>query len=65
MLTTISWPYPKASAGAPHWFPIVAGGWIVLCTLVVMLVSRAAARLGRNLAADEGFMTERTASAVA
>jgi amino acid transporter len=52
-------PYPPS--GPPRWFPIVAGGWIVLCVLVVLVAGSAARRLGRNLAAEEGFMTERTA----
>lgn len=58
------WPYPPSSAGAPHWFPIVAGGWILLCTLVVLLAGGAAARLGRSLAAEEGLMTEQAVPAV-
>ena len=55
-------PYPKS--GPPHWFPIVAGGWILLCALVVVVARNAADRLGRSLAADEGFATERAAPSV-
>jgi amino acid transporter len=55
------WPYPKS--GPAHWFPIVAGGWIALCALVAVFAGRAAAQLGRSLAAEEGFMTEQTAPA--
>jgi amino acid transporter len=55
------WPYPKT--GAARWFPVVAGGWIALCAIVAILAGGAAMRLGRSLAAEEGFMTEQTAPA--
>jgi len=48
-------PYP--TEGAAQWFPVVAGGWILLSALAVLAAPRAAERLGRRLAADEGFST--------
>jgi amino acid transporter len=50
-------PYP--TEGAAQWFPVVAGGWIVLSVVAVLAAPGAAARLGRRLAADEGFSTGR------
>jgi amino acid transporter len=54
-------PYPPSGQPA-YWFPIVAGGWVALCTVLVLLSPGPAARLGRRLAAEEGFMTEREPS---
>jgi hypothetical protein len=51
-------PYPDSDQPA-YWFPIVAGGWIALCVIVVVLAGGAAARVGRALTAEEGFMTDR------
>jgi amino acid transporter len=48
-------PYP--TSGAPQWFPVVAGGWIVLSIVAVLAAPRAAQRLGQRLAADEGLTT--------
>jgi amino acid transporter len=53
------WPYP-ASGEPAFWFPIVSGGWILLGIVLVVVFGAAAARLGRSLAAEEGFMTERS-----
>lgn len=50
-------PYP--TEGAARFFPVVAGGWILLSVIAVVAAPRAAERLGRALAADEGFATER------
>jgi amino acid transporter len=51
-------PYP-ASGQPAYWFPIVAGGWIALCTVLVLVLPGPARLLGRRLAAEEGFATER------
>jgi amino acid transporter len=63
------WPYPamhgeKNAENPAFWFPIVAGGWIALCILAVIFAGRAAAQLGRSLAAEEGFMTDQSDRAV-
>ncbi len=60
-----SWPYPamhgdKGAENPAFWFPIVAGGWIALCIIAVVVAGRAAAQLGRSLAAEEGFMTDQS-----
>jgi amino acid transporter len=57
------WPYPhmhgdKGVENPAFWFPIVAGGWIFLCVIAVLAARGAAERLGRSLAAEEGFMTD-------
>ncbi|MHA3700611.1 APC family permease [Jatrophihabitans sp. YIM 134969] len=52
-------PYP--TEGPARFFPIVAGAWILLSVVAVLAAPRAADRLGRALAADEGFATERAA----
>ncbi|HET6876011.1 MAG TPA: APC family permease [Jatrophihabitans sp.] len=49
-------PYP-ASGEPSFWFPIVAGGWILLCVLAVLASPGPASRLGARLAGDEGFAT--------
>lgn len=54
-------PYP--TSGAAQWFPVVAGGWIVLCVIAVLVAKGPARRLGQSLAADEGFATELPADA--
>lgn len=50
-------PYP--TEGPARFFPVVAGGWLVLCVVAVLAAPAAAARLGRRLAAEEGIATER------
>jgi amino acid transporter len=59
------WPYPAmhgdgGAANPAFWFPIVAGGWLALCLLLVLMFGGAARKLGRSLAAEEGFMTDRS-----
>ena len=49
-------PYPES--GPAQWFPVIAGGWIVLAVIAVLVAPGAAKRLGERLAADEGFRTE-------
>jgi amino acid transporter len=49
-------PWPTTVAGRA--LPIVAGAWIALCVLAVALLPNVARRLGRALAAEEGFVTE-------
>jgi hypothetical protein len=46
-------PYP--TEGPAQWFPVVAGGWLVLSIVAVLAAPGAARRLGERLAADEGF----------
>jgi hypothetical protein len=46
-------PYPAFSAGAPFWFPVVAGGWLALCTVAVLAAPVAARRAGRALTTAE------------
>ena len=53
------WPYPDSGQPA-YWFPIVAGGWIALCIVLVLVFVSASARLGRSLAAEDGFMTDQS-----
>ncbi len=53
------WPYP-ASGQPAFWFPIVAGGWIALCVILVLVFAGAAAKLGSSLAAEDGFMTDQS-----
>jgi amino acid transporter len=49
-------PYP--TSGPAQWFPVIAGGWIVLAVIAVLAAPGAAKRLGERLAADEGFRDE-------
>jgi amino acid transporter len=49
-------PYPES--GPAQWFPVIAGGWIVLAVIAVLVAPGAARRLGERLAADEGFRTD-------
>jgi amino acid transporter len=51
-------PYP--SSGPGQWFPVVAGGWIVLAVIAVLAAPGTARRLGERLAADEGFRSEQS-----
>ena len=53
-------PYP--TEGAARVFPIVAAAWILLSVVAVLAAPRVAERLGRALAADEGFATERASA---
>ncbi|MDQ2846752.1 MAG: APC family permease [Actinomycetota bacterium] len=53
------WPPP----GAARALPIVSGAWILLSIVVVLSFPRAAARLGRRLATDEGLATDSDARA--
>ena len=46
------WPYPDW--GHAPWLPIVAGGWLLLVTLVVLLVPSVPRRLARGMASLEG-----------
>lgn len=50
-------PYP--TEGPARFFPVVAGAWVVLSVVAVLAAPGLAAKLGRALAADEGFATER------
>jgi amino acid transporter len=51
-------PYPDS--GPARWFPVVAGGWILLSVIAVIAAPATARRLGERLAADEGFRTEQS-----
>jgi hypothetical protein len=46
-------PYP--SSGPGHWFPIVAGGWLLAAIVAVLLAPATARRLGGRLTASEGL----------
>jgi hypothetical protein len=46
------YPYP---AGDGHWFPIVAGAWLLLALIGVLVAPGTARRLGTALAASEGI----------
>ncbi len=46
-------PYP--TEGPPRWFPIVAGGWLLLAVIVVVAAPQLARRIGANLTAAEGI----------
>jgi len=48
-------PWPPEGAGRN--LPLAAGAWIVFCVLLVLALPGTAARLGRRLAAAEGFVT--------
>lgn len=47
-------PYP--SAGPPHWFPVVAGAWLLVAVVAVIAAPGVAHRLGRALAESEGIV---------
>jgi amino acid transporter len=49
------YPYPT---GDGHWFPIVAGAWLAVAIVGVLLAPRTARKLGAALAAREGIRTE-------
>ena len=46
-------PYP--TSGPPEWFPIVAGVWLVVAVIAVILAPGTARKLGAALAAREGI----------
>ncbi|MGI8626530.1 MAG: APC family permease [Geodermatophilaceae bacterium] len=46
-------PYP--TEGPSQWFPIVAGGWLLLAIIVVLAAPGLARRIGANLTAAEGI----------
>ncbi|MBA2553319.1 MAG: APC family permease [Geodermatophilaceae bacterium] len=46
-------PYP--TEGPPRWFPVVAGGWLLVGLLIVLAAPALAKRVGAGLAAAEGF----------
>jgi amino acid transporter len=46
-------PYP--SAGPGHWFPVVAGCWLLAAVVAVLAAPGAARRLGGRLTAAEGL----------
>lgn len=50
--------YPWPPAGAARVLPLVSGAWILLSVIIVLALPRAAAALGRRLAADEGFAVQ-------
>ena len=55
-------PYPPP--GAPRWFPIVSGGWLLVAVIAVAVAPRTARRLGLALAENEGLaVTEAAAPA--
>jgi hypothetical protein len=45
-------PYPT---GAGKWFPIVAGGWLLVAVIAVIFAAGTARRLGAALAEREGI----------
>jgi len=47
-------PYPASGPG--HWFPIVAGGWLLAAIVAVLLAPATARRLGGRLTASEGLL---------
>jgi amino acid transporter len=49
------YPYPT---GDGHWFPIVAGIWLAVAIIGVVLAPRTARKLGQKLAAREGIRNE-------
>jgi len=49
------YPYPT---GDGHWFPIVAGAWLAVAIVGVLLAPRTARKLGAALAAREGIRNE-------
>ena len=49
------YPYPT---GDGHWFPIVAGIWLAVAIIGVLLAPRTARKLGQALAAREGIRNE-------
>ncbi len=55
------WPYPT---GDQHYFPIVAGAWLVAAIIAVVAAPRTARRLGQALTAEDvGGMVPEAATA--
>ena len=46
-------PYPPSGPG--RWFPVVAGGWLVVALAAVIVAPGFARRLGAALTASEGI----------
>jgi hypothetical protein len=49
------YPYPS---GDGRWFPVVAGAWLLVAVIAVIVAPRMAARLGEALTAQEGITAE-------
>lgn len=49
------YPYPT---GDGHWFPIVAGIWLAVAVIAVILAPRTSRKLGEALATREGIVNE-------
>jgi len=49
------YPYPT---GDGRWFPIVAGGWLAVAAIAVVVAPRTARKLGAALTASEGLSGE-------
>ena len=56
-------PYP--SSGPGHWFPIVAGGWLLAAIVAVIAAPTTARRLGERLTESEQFHAEAERNRVA
>jgi amino acid transporter len=54
------YPYP---VGDEHWFPIIAGIWLLVAIVAVIALPRRARRLGEALMSNEGIAGEETVSA--
>jgi amino acid transporter len=50
------YPYPT---GDGHWFPIIAGAWLLAAVIAVIVAPGMARRLGAALTAEEGIAAER------
>jgi amino acid transporter len=46
-------PYPDS--GPARWFPVVAGGWLLVAVIAVLAAPGVSGRLGRALAESEGI----------
>jgi hypothetical protein len=49
------YPYP---AGDGYWYPIVAGGWLAVAVLAVIIAPKRARKLGEALSSREGITAE-------
>jgi hypothetical protein len=47
------YPYPAYDAGPPFWFPLVAGGWLLVGLVAVLVAPAMAQRAGAALTAAE------------
>ncbi len=54
-------PYPPSGPG--RWFPVVAGGWLVVALVAVIVAPGFARRLGAALTASEGIAAPQPAAA--